>query len=345
MRDMSVDLTRDSSPVSSLTSTPLKQDALKEAQGKEEEGGGQWAHGSLPAASLTPLEGSAVSNHKHGVRRHHQLVSYTSLPFDGAGGGRLGGGIGSLALDPTFSPASLLCVPVACPGKETLAVLACLVDKTSEMEFDQEDVLTVQECFKYTIGMLVNTLTAEREHRLRTQCQALLNVAQNLFTHLDDVTVLLREVMAEARKLTDAERCSSSSWTRTTISWCQGLRWREEGGVRRRGQTAAVPGHRRSRGYDGPPPQHQGRLCPSSLLQGIRRVHGIQDQEHLVLPDQGGWRGPGRGRAVQQDDGSPLHPLRRGTGHRLQHLLRDLHQQLPAVQEGLRHPSPLEALQ
>ncbi|ROT67250.1 putative cGMP-dependent 3 [Penaeus vannamei] len=224
MRDMSVDLTRDSSPVSSLTSTPLKQDALKEAQGKEEEGGGQWAHGSLPAASLTPLEGSAVSNHKHGVRRHHQLVSYTSLPFDGAGGGRLGGGIGSLALDPTFSPASLLCVPVACPGKETLAVLACLVDKTSEMEFDQEDVLTVQECFKYTIGMLVNTLTAEREHRLRTQCQALLNVAQNLFTHLDDVTVLLREVMAEARKLTDAERCSSSSWTRTTISW---LTWRK----------------------------------------------------------------------------------------------------------------------
>lgn len=209
MRDMSVDLTRDSSPVSSLTSTPLKQDALKEAQGKEEEGGGAVGPtGACPAASLTPLEGSAVSNHKHGVRRHHQLVSYTSLPFDGAGGGRLGGGIGSLALDPTFSPASLLCVPVACPGKETLAVLACLVDKTSEMEFDQEDVLTVQECFKYTIGMLVNTLTAEREHRLRTQCQALLNVAQNLFTHLDDVTVLLREVMAEARKLTDAERCS-----------------------------------------------------------------------------------------------------------------------------------------
>lgn len=149
MRDMSVDLTRDSSPVSSLTSTPLKQDALKEAQGKEEEGGGAVGPtGACPAASLTPLEGSAVSNHKHGVRRHHQLVSYTSLPFDGAGGGRLGGGIGSLALDPTFSPASLLCVPVACPGKETLAVLACLVDKTSEMEFDQEDVLTVQECFK-----------------------------------------------------------------------------------------------------------------------------------------------------------------------------------------------------
>lgn len=37
---------------------------------------------------------------------------------------------------------------------------------------------------RYTVGMLVNTATAERERRLRTQCQALLNVAQNLFTHL-----------------------------------------------------------------------------------------------------------------------------------------------------------------
>nr|XP_045599469.1 cGMP-dependent 3',5'-cyclic phosphodiesterase-like isoform X2 [Procambarus clarkii]XP_045599471.1 cGMP-dependent 3',5'-cyclic phosphodiesterase-like isoform X2 [Procambarus clarkii]XP_045599472.1 cGMP-dependent 3',5'-cyclic phosphodiesterase-like isoform X2 [Procambarus clarkii] len=106
------------------------------------------------------------------------------------------------------SPTSLLCVPVTAPGKDTTAVLVCLVDKVAGGDFSNTDVHKVEECFRYTVGMLVNTTTAERERRLRTQCQALLNVAQNLFTHLDDVTVLLREIMAEARQLTDAERCS-----------------------------------------------------------------------------------------------------------------------------------------
>ncbi|XP_066977426.1 cGMP-dependent 3',5'-cyclic phosphodiesterase-like isoform X2 [Macrobrachium rosenbergii] len=104
-------------------------------------------------------------------------------------------------------PKSLLCVPISAPGKETSAVLVCLVNKKSG-QFGKEDIETVKECFKYTVGMLVNTVGVERERRLRTQCQALLSVAQNLFTHLDDVTVLLREIMAEARQLTDAERCS-----------------------------------------------------------------------------------------------------------------------------------------
>ncbi|GIY51517.1 cGMP-dependent 3',5'-cyclic phosphodiesterase [Caerostris extrusa] len=36
--------------------------------------------------------------------------------------------------------------------------------------------------------------------------QSLLTVAKNLFTHLDDVTLLLREIMAQARHLTKAER-------------------------------------------------------------------------------------------------------------------------------------------
>ncbi|XP_068220457.1 uncharacterized protein [Palaemon carinicauda] len=104
-------------------------------------------------------------------------------------------------------PKSLLCVPISAPGKETSAVLACLVNKKAG-QFGKKDIETVKECFKYTVGMLVNTVEVERERRLRTQCQALLSVAQNLFTHLDDVTVLLREIMAEARQLTDAERCS-----------------------------------------------------------------------------------------------------------------------------------------
>ncbi|KAG9328466.1 hypothetical protein JZ751_013859 [Albula glossodonta] len=43
----------------------------------------------------------------------------------------------------------------------------------------------------------------------RNLCQyALLQVAKNLFTHLDDVSVLLQEIIIEARNLSNAEICS-----------------------------------------------------------------------------------------------------------------------------------------
>ncbi|KAF0030563.1 hypothetical protein F2P81_017294 [Scophthalmus maximus] len=47
-----------------------------------------------------------------------------------------------------------------------------------------------------------------KEQKLKVECQALLQVAKNLFTHLDDVSVLLQEIIVEARNLSDAEICS-----------------------------------------------------------------------------------------------------------------------------------------
>ena len=59
-----------------------------------------------------------------------------------------------------------------------------------------------------TIGVLLTNLTLESELRIKSHLQKLLTVAKNLFSHLGDVTVLLRQIMAEARHLTQAERCS-----------------------------------------------------------------------------------------------------------------------------------------
>lgn len=74
--------------------------------------------------------------------------------------------------------------------------------------FSERDVRIVQSCFKYTGTVLTTTLAYQTEQRLKTQTEALLKIARNLFTHLDDLTVLLREIMHEARNLTNAERCS-----------------------------------------------------------------------------------------------------------------------------------------
>ncbi|XP_069947846.1 cGMP-specific 3',5'-cyclic phosphodiesterase [Cherax quadricarinatus] len=153
----------------------------------------------------------------------------------------------------SFWPRSLLCVPISAPGKDTTDVLACLVNKVPAGDFSQRDVLKVQECFRYTVGMLLNTATAERERRLRTQCQALLNVAQNLFTHLDNVTVLLREIMAEARQLTAAERCSlfllDREQNQLVAKVFDGESKEESGGEVRLPATQGIAGHVATTGH------------------------------------------------------------------------------------------------
>lgn len=111
--------------------------------------------------------------------------------------------ISSMMDDPLLT---LLCVPVIHPHNEDkVSILACLVNKEN---FDEEDTDIVVECFTYIAPILIKSLAFEEEKRLRKQCQSLLTVAKNLFTHLDDVTLLLREIMTEARNLTKAERCS-----------------------------------------------------------------------------------------------------------------------------------------
>lgn len=72
-------------------------------------------------------------------------------------------------------------------GQDRVQVIACLVNRKSGDRFDEKDVRIVQECFRVTLGVLLNTMAYEEEKRLRTQCQSLLAVARNLFTHLGNI--------------------------------------------------------------------------------------------------------------------------------------------------------------
>ncbi|XP_055937013.1 cGMP-dependent 3',5'-cyclic phosphodiesterase-like isoform X1 [Argiope bruennichi] len=101
---------------------------------------------------------------------------------------------------------SLLCVPVPSVRKNSISMIVCLANK--EGSFEECDEEMVQQAFRCVCPILLRAAACEEERRLREECQSLLTVAKNLFTHLDDVTLLLREIMAQARHLTKAERCS-----------------------------------------------------------------------------------------------------------------------------------------
>lgn len=103
---------------------------------------------------------------------------------------------------------SMLCVPVSSRANDKLIALACVVNKLDKDSFTSEDVHVIKQCFQYTSSVLTSTLAFQNERKLKIQTQAMLQVARNLFTHLDDLTKLLREIMQEARNLTQAERCS-----------------------------------------------------------------------------------------------------------------------------------------
>ncbi|PAA92386.1 hypothetical protein BOX15_Mlig014377g1 [Macrostomum lignano] len=111
-------------------------------------------------------------------------------------------------LGDSVSIRSLLCVPVTSRGASQVVAIACMVNKLSSADFSSVDVDVIHECFRYTSTVLTSTIAFQTERMLKNQTQALLQVAQNIFRKLDDLTVLLREIMAEARNLTQAERCS-----------------------------------------------------------------------------------------------------------------------------------------
>ncbi|XP_029556575.1 cGMP-dependent 3',5'-cyclic phosphodiesterase-like [Salmo trutta] len=107
-----------------------------------------------------------------------------------------------------FEVLSMLCVPVECRATTKVVALACAFNKKGADRHTEVDEHIVQHCFRYTSSVLTSTLAFQKEQRLKYECQALLQVAKNLFTHLDDVSVLLKEIIAEARSLTSAEICS-----------------------------------------------------------------------------------------------------------------------------------------
>ncbi|XP_039525995.1 cGMP-dependent 3',5'-cyclic phosphodiesterase isoform X2 [Pimephales promelas] len=107
-----------------------------------------------------------------------------------------------------FEPSSMLCVPVVSQARGQVVALACTFNKLGGLRYMDADEHVIQHCFCYTSTVLTSTLAFQKEQKLKFECQALLQVAKNLFTHLDDVSVLLQEIIVEARNLSNAEICS-----------------------------------------------------------------------------------------------------------------------------------------
>ncbi|KAL0125204.1 hypothetical protein PUN28_004382 [Cardiocondyla obscurior] len=103
---------------------------------------------------------------------------------------------------------SLLTIPIQHPFKHYTALLVCLVDYVDGDEAKHACIEIVKECFRFCLGYLLSSLRCYEETRVKQQCQDLLAVSRKLFTYLGDFSDLLREIMAEVRKLTNAERCS-----------------------------------------------------------------------------------------------------------------------------------------
>ncbi|XP_077197261.1 cGMP-dependent 3',5'-cyclic phosphodiesterase-like isoform X1 [Paroedura picta] len=107
-----------------------------------------------------------------------------------------------------FEVTSMLCVPVISQATSQVVALACAFNKLGGESYTEADEHMIQHCFCYTSTVLTSTLAFQKEQKLKCECQALLQVAKNLFTHLDDVSVLLQEIITEARNLSNAEICS-----------------------------------------------------------------------------------------------------------------------------------------
>ncbi|XP_060799392.1 cGMP-dependent 3',5'-cyclic phosphodiesterase isoform X3 [Neoarius graeffei] len=107
-----------------------------------------------------------------------------------------------------FEAHSMLCVPVVSQATTQVVALACVFNKKGGQKYSAADEHMIQHCFCYTSTVLTSTLAFQKEQKLKFECQALLQVAKNLFTHLDDVSVLLQEIIVEARNLSNAEICS-----------------------------------------------------------------------------------------------------------------------------------------
>ncbi|XP_065343189.1 cGMP-dependent 3',5'-cyclic phosphodiesterase-like [Cloeon dipterum] len=106
-----------------------------------------------------------------------------------------------------FEPETYLSVCIRHPESQVASLVVCLVD-FPDTSLPDTLIGIAESCCLTLLGIIINTMSYEREKRLKNQCQSLLTVAKNLFTHLGDMDVLLREIMMEAQKLTNAERCS-----------------------------------------------------------------------------------------------------------------------------------------
>ncbi|XP_075225632.1 cGMP-dependent 3',5'-cyclic phosphodiesterase-like [Lycorma delicatula] len=103
---------------------------------------------------------------------------------------------------------TILAVPVENPNGEVVFIV-CLVFSNGQNNISSDYCQAiVQECFRYCLGTIANTLAYEDEKRLHQQCQTLLFGASNLFSRVGDVCDLMKEIVWEACRLTCAESCS-----------------------------------------------------------------------------------------------------------------------------------------
>ncbi|XP_054706189.1 cGMP-dependent 3',5'-cyclic phosphodiesterase-like [Uloborus diversus] len=105
---------------------------------------------------------------------------------------------------------SFLCVPLFTSKLEdNVCSLLCLINKKS---FTTEDIECVKNWAKFISPLLVRAHAYDEEHKIKKRSQSLLQVVKTLLVQIDNVTLLLKEIMTEARNLTGAERCSLFLW-------------------------------------------------------------------------------------------------------------------------------------
>uniref|UniRef100_A0A8C1WZ03 Phosphodiesterase n=1 Tax=Cyprinus carpio TaxID=7962 RepID=A0A8C1WZ03_CYPCA len=100
-----------------------------------------------------------------------------------------------------FEPNSMLCVPVISQATGQVVALACTFNKLGGQRCH-----VIQHCFCYTSTVLTSTLAFQKEQKLKFECQV--RGREELFLLLYDVSVLLQEIIIEARNLSNAEICS-----------------------------------------------------------------------------------------------------------------------------------------
>ncbi|XP_015914248.2 cGMP-dependent 3',5'-cyclic phosphodiesterase isoform X2 [Parasteatoda tepidariorum] len=101
---------------------------------------------------------------------------------------------------------SYMCVPLFTSSlEEKVSSILCLINKNS---FTVEDLDAVKSCSKYIAPLLYRLRKCEDERKIRKKSQCLLQVIKTLLIQIDNVNLLLKEVMTEAKKITGAERCS-----------------------------------------------------------------------------------------------------------------------------------------
>nr|CAB3264733.1 cAMP and cAMP-inhibited cGMP 3',5'-cyclic phosphodiesterase 10A [Phallusia mammillata] len=103
---------------------------------------------------------------------------------------------------------SALCIPVRDKMSGKTIGIVCLCNKTGSQGYTATDVVAVDAVMSRSWTVLSSSLTLQKEKKARSECEAMLLIARKLFSRLDDVSMLLGEIIQEARCLTNAERCS-----------------------------------------------------------------------------------------------------------------------------------------